>query len=351
MMTFDISGCYVANPHLFDGIYDNIPNKSMFPDHIEFLSEPPEISPDVLIGTIMHNCMGFEICYTDLDYLQWAISVWARKERWIWEQLYETLCYKYVPYWNKDGKISETETGTSTGKDTTKKGSTESIVRQEDITEKETTSGTRDTTEEKEYGGGTVDAHTGTDARTQIKTEQNSGTDTTTTAGTTVTNTNFTPGQTSTEKVAGFNSESLVNNSQTVTSGLDQTSETETDQGHTETLTHGHTVGTQATDSLQHGETLTHTDTRTEDREEKERTSGSKTGTKGDKETIGKTGSDDSTTDRSGKTSGTREVYERGNIGVTTTQSMIEEQRKLVTFDLYQFIADRFKNTFCVLIY
>ena len=351
MFTFDISGCYIANPHLFDGLIENIPDKSLFPEHIEFLENPPEISPDVLIGTIMHNCMGFEICYTDPEYLQWSITTWSRRERWIWEQLYETLCYKYVPYWNKDGRTSETTTGTSSGKDTVQRGTAENITRNENITENGSSSGTKKTTENIEYGGGTTDEHSGTDTRTTLGTEQNSGNDVTTTGGTTVTNTNFTPGSTTTEKVAGFNAESLVNNSQTVLSGLDTTAETETDQGHTTTLAHGHVVGTQKSDALLHGETIEHTDERTQDTTGDERTTGTTKGTKDDKETISKTGSDDSTTDRSGKTAGTREVYDRGNIGVTMSQTMIEAQRKLVTFDLYQFIADRFKNEFCVLIY
>lgn len=351
MMTFDISGCYIANPHLFDGLLDNLPDKSIFPDHIEFISDPPEISPDVLIGTIIHNCMAFEICYTDPEFMQWAITIWSRREKWIWQQLYETLCYKYVPYWNKDGKVSESSTGKSSGSDTTKRGTSENMVRQEDIKDTASTTSTGNSSNSVQYGGGTLDAHTGSDIRTTGNTETNSGRDTTTTSGTTVTETDFTPGQTSTEKVAGFNTENLVNNTQTVQSGLDTTEETETDQGHTTTVNYGHVVGNQGTDTLQHGETIQHTDSRTESGTGTTAGIEKKTASRNDNETIGKTGTDESSTDRSGETAGTRELYERGNIGVTTTQSMIQEQRNLVTFDLYQFIADRFKNDFCVLIY
>ena len=40
-----------------------------------------------------------------------------------------------------------------------------------------------------------------------------------------------------------------------------------------------------------------------------------------------------------------------GNIGVTMTQEMIEAQRKVVQFDVVQYIVDSFKRRFCLLIY
>ena len=49
--------------------------------------------------------------------------------------------------------------------------------------------------------------------------------------------------------------------------------------------------------------------------------------------------------------SGTVSKRETGNIGVTTTQKMIEEQRAIVQFNLYQTICDEFKEQFCVMIY
>lgn len=40
-----------------------------------------------------------------------------------------------------------------------------------------------------------------------------------------------------------------------------------------------------------------------------------------------------------------------GNIGVTTTQSMIEQERKIAEFNMISFIAQSFKQRFCLLIY
>lgn len=42
---------------------------------------------------------------------------------------------------------------------------------------------------------------------------------------------------------------------------------------------------------------------------------------------------------------------EKGNIGVTTTQQMIREQREIVEFNLYEYIKESFKERFCVMVY
>lgn len=40
-----------------------------------------------------------------------------------------------------------------------------------------------------------------------------------------------------------------------------------------------------------------------------------------------------------------------GNIGVTTTQQMIASERECVQYNIYEAIADSYKDTFCLLIY
>lgn len=47
----------------------------------------------------------------------------------------------------------------------------------------------------------------------------------------------------------------------------------------------------------------------------------------------------------------TREREEHGNIGVTTTQQMIREEREVADYSLYQLIIDDFKMRFCIMVY
>lgn len=55
----------------------------------------------------------------------------------------------------------------------------------------------------------------------------------------------------------------------------------------------------------------------------------------------------------SGDDTGTieRETFRGGNIGVTTTQQMIEAEREVDRFNVYDIIIDSFKRKFCILIY
>lgn len=47
----------------------------------------------------------------------------------------------------------------------------------------------------------------------------------------------------------------------------------------------------------------------------------------------------------------TESIRSHGNIGVTTTQQMIEQERDMAKFNIFQVILDEFKQRFCVLVY
>ena len=47
----------------------------------------------------------------------------------------------------------------------------------------------------------------------------------------------------------------------------------------------------------------------------------------------------------------TENIRAFGNIGVTTTQQMIEQERDIAKFNIYQVILDEFKQRFCLLVY
>lgn len=70
-------------------------------------------------------------------------------------------------------------------------------------------------------------------------------------------------------------------------------------------------------------------------------------------EKIDHTGTD--TIDRSENVTddGTREYTQRrtGNIGVTTTQQMLEQERAIAEFNMVEYITESFKKRFCLMIY
>lgn len=56
-------------------------------------------------------------------------------------------------------------------------------------------------------------------------------------------------------------------------------------------------------------------------------------------------------TDENSSRNNTRTGRAFGNIGVTTTQQMIEAERNVVKFNIIDYIVEDFKNRFCLLIY
>lgn len=74
-------------------------------------------------------------------------------------------------------------------------------------------------------------------------------------------------------------------------------------------------------------------------------------GTGSDTGTVNDSGSDTGTITRGGTDTGTVTRRETGNIGVTTTQQMIKEEREVVQFGIYWYIVESFKSMYCLGVY
>lgn len=67
--------------------------------------------------------------------------------------------------------------------------------------------------------------------------------------------------------------------------------------------------------------------------------------------TVNRTGSDTGTINRTGSDTGTVTRRETGNIGVTTTQTMLKEEREVSQFNIYDYIVKAFKYMYCLGVY
>ena len=138
-----------------------------------------------------------------------------------------------------------------------------------------------------------------------------------------------------------------------------------------ETTTFGKTEDTETSETITFGKTNTDEETttfgKTEDTETSETITFGKTETNQDKTTYGKnenvrenkaygetvdrrsdfTLGEQTTTENNGS----HELHAHGNIGVTTTQKLIREQRSIDLFNLYDIIIEDFKMRFCILVY
>lgn len=70
-------------------------------------------------------------------------------------------------------------------------------------------------------------------------------------------------------------------------------------------------------------------------------------------DTVDHTGTQDidTTVDRDTTDTGTITRTEQGNIGVTSTQSLIQEQREVVKFNILDYIINEFRDRFCLKVY
>ena len=103
------------------------------------------------------------------------------------------------------------------------------------------------------------------------------------------------------------------------------------------------TVGTSASSSgsVQHDVTGFDTNSYSPDTRDSSSSSGSQTVTNNLAGSLSGNGREDETTTRT----------ETGNIGVTTTQQMIREQREIAAWNFYDMVIDAFKHEFCLLVY
>lgn len=156
--------------------------------------------------------------------------------------------------------------------------------------------------------------HSGTDGRTENITHGGSETENTTTSIEQGGQDTTTGSDTQGHWIAGFDSQPSGQNDGLVKQTRDEdNASTETEYGKTEDGTGTKTTTFGKTESV--SETMTH-------------------------------GEQVATTNE-----GEHELHAHGNIGVTTTQNLIREQREIDLFNLYDIIIEDFKMRFCILVY
>ena len=338
----------------------------------DLMEIPSALNKQDLIDNLLAETAELEVLYPNPVVLKNLVGVWSRKQLDIWNRLYATTQYEYNPIENynryetgsEDGTGSTTHSGTDTTADTTtyggSDGRTEAIMQ-----------GGRDTTTESRREGGTQTDNT-TIGMEQGGTEQlaiskrEGGTESEATAGhieqsgqDVVTGTD-----TKGHWVAGFNS---------APSGLDDglVKQTRDQDDATTTTDYGKEEDSTGSKTTTFGKTETNSETttfgKTEDTTKEETIGFGKTENNTEEIAYGKT---ENVTEQKtyGQTiqkagnmthgeriattnEGSHELHAHGNIGVTTTQKLIKEQRDIELFNLYDIIIEDFKMRFCILVY
>lgn len=251
---------------------------------------PDGIEMETAIMRILFDNATLELQLPHFDILKEMIGIWSKSNYYKWKTLFDTTQQEYNPLWNVDANESET---TEREYESNKTGS---------FSENGTTSANKDES--------TSNSSLDTNTKTLNTTETDNNTRTVNTQNSAD---NF-------GKLAGFNSNSYNN----VTNNSGTSSETGT-------------IGDAG--SVQNTGTIT--DARQID--------GS----------VDVTGSESGTSSNSGSNTGKDTITESvtvtkrrtGNIGVTMTQQLLEAERKLAQFSIYEVISNDFKHYFCIMVY
>ena len=305
---------------------------------------PQALDKNTLVDNLLAQTAELEVLYPNPVVFKNLVGVWSHKQIDIWERLYQTTQYEYNPIENynryetgsQDGSGRTTRSGTDTAEDTTvfsgSDGRSEAIMHGgSDTNTRQMAEGGSDTETRQMAEGGTEGEST--------------------TLGIMLGGSDVVTGEdTKGHWVAGFDSTASGQDDGLVKQTRDQdNSSTTTAYGKTEndsgskTTTFGKTESESNTTA--YGKTESESDTTAYGKTEsvtESRTYG---------QNIEKTGNNTHEENIDTENAGSHTLHAHGNIGVTTTQKLIREQREIDRFNLYDIIIEEFTRRFCILVY
>lgn len=270
-----------------DGIFDVYTFDKTIFDN---LALPETIEKNLTIDAIMFRYGQKPLYRTDPEWLKYFIGSWSRKNTYTWSKLQQTTLEEYNPIYNYDRTEEQTDT-----RDTSSKSSGTNSE-----TESSSNSGNASSTGKTMNEGKTTDRTT-----RDINLDSQESTD---------------HGHTIESTISAYNSSSYQPDKMETHGGVDHVS-------------------------------------RTDDTNETDVSNGTSNSTVNNTESSTTTGKNDRTlSGTTGEESSGTETFKHamrayGNIGVTTTQQMLQSERELVQFNIYDYIADSFAREFCLDLY
>ena len=267
-----------------------------------------------VVGNILMECAELEFLFPDFNAAKQAIGLWSRLNVAVWERIFTAANLEYNPIENYNRTeletIADDRTDTHSGNDVTRSSGVDS--RALTSTKTETHSGS----DSKQLSSTDSETNSGSDSRQLSSTgsETNSGTDT------------------QTNKISGYDSGNLVDHDQNL---LQHGHGVSTTSSGSDATTYGHVINKtgSGTDATTYGHVIT------------EGGSGSDATTYGKTETL---------------THGEQIVHDgditknshiSGNIGVTTSQQMLEQEIEIsAKLNVMDMIVRAFKERFCSLL-
>lgn len=302
--------------------YMNEQNDPLFKN----LSVPAEMDKDELINAILYKGAEFGCLYADPYFMQAMIKVWSDRYHHTLERWARALAIQYDPLENYDRREEWLDTGARS-----KAGNSARFGTEIDGTAKAGNSsrtGSEIGTDAKDGSGTSSD----TTASASSEATSNSNTTNQTTVGTKASD------QTDENKVSAYDSTAYQNKDKTDTkSSADDTTASSTGSSGTSNVA-GNTqsVETHQTSDQQSGNDSRYS-TESANDDSKESSSHVRNENVKDAET------EDHSAVHTGRL--------HGNIGVTTSQQMLQSELDIARFNLYDESADLFLSEFCIYVY
>lgn len=272
---------------------------------------PAGMNKDDVIDGIIQDCMELEILYPNPDAFRTMVGIWSRRELPTWNRVYNAELAEYNPIENYDRHQTDQRNITRAGKD--------EATGNNEVSTTETAEGETTGTGSRTTNGSHLGRETGTKSETVNETINQEVEETGSTS------------ETNTHKYAAFDAGTLNDQTQDVKSGSGTNDQTTTG---TSTTT---TTGSDQTDTT--GSTT-------------ETVSETSSGTSEENKSSNTTGTSANTVNRTENTGETFTSYIHGNIGVTTSQQMLESELALAPkINTINYIVNSFKMRFCILVY
>lgn len=272
---------------------------------------PPELDRELLVDNLVIELAEFELLYPNPDFLKKAIQRWSEKELSIWKKQYATTILDYNPIEN----YNRTETGSETQ------------TRDLDKTDKETRALSGSNNQVRDLNGTNNETRNLSGSNNETRALTSTGSDNTVVDS----EINKSGDDIQVDATSAYDETTTFTDREKATTTLGTKEETDSTVNVTLNGTDSGTVNTTTTDVGTDNTTTT------------------------DSGTVNNTMSDTGTVDNTSKDEGTiinaRDLNMKGNIGVTTTQQMIEQERASVEFSIYDYIINSFKMRFCITVY
>lgn len=108
--TLTLAGMIQYRPDILDNLQlPHVPTYYEMGVNVDQIKQTWSISLEEFSAFLCFHTMGMSLAIPDADYIKNAVGVWSASHVHEWQQMFNTLFYRYNPLWNKDAKTTESD--------------------------------------------------------------------------------------------------------------------------------------------------------------------------------------------------------------------------------------------------